>query len=321
MLDQTTKKRIKDLRGTLVGKIPDPKGQVEQIMIAMMYKFMDDMDTESLELGGKRSFFIGQYNKFSWGNLFESKVTGEELVKLYFNAIESMENNPNIPQLFRDIFKNAFIPYKDPQVLRIFLNQINEFQYSHDSEQLGDAFEYLLSSLNSQGEAGQMRTPRHIIDFIVESVNPTKEDTILDPSSGTSGFLISAYKKILKDISEGKEGSGVSETERKKIMSNINGYDISPDYLKIGLTNMYLHGFENPKVYEYDTLSSDEKWEEYFDIILANPPFFTPKQGIRPHNRFSVKSKRAEVLFVDYIISHLKPKGKAGIIIPDSILF
>jgi len=321
VLDQATKKRINDLRDTLVGKVPDPKSQVEQIMIAMIYKFMNDMDNESKNLGGNKSFFVDDFEKYSWENLFDAKVSGADLVELYTTAVESMEQNPNIPQLFRDIFKNAFIPYKDPETLRLFLSQINEFEYSYDSEQLGDAFEHILNSLSSQGDAGQFRTPRHIIDFIVEIIEPKKDEKILDPASGTSGFLISAFKYILKTNSEDEGGTGLSETERKKIMENINGYDISPDMVRIGLANMYLHGFDNPSVVEYDALTSEDKWNEYYDVILANPPFMTPKGGIRPHNKFGVKSNKAEVLFVDYILTHLKPKGRAGIIVPEGIIF
>ncbi len=321
MLDQKTKKRINDLRDTLVGKVPDPKSQVEQIMIALIFKFMNDMDKESADLGGKASFFVGEFEKFSWSNMFDPRVSGDELVELYSDAIESMDDNPNIPQIFRDIFKNAFIPYKDPETLRLFLKQINEFEYSKDSEQLGDAFEHILNSLSSQGDAGQFRTPRHIIDFIVKIVDPKKDETVLDPASGTSGFLISAFKHIVQSNSEKSSGDLLSADERKKIMKNINGYDISPDMVRIGLANMYLHGFPEPNVVEYDALTSEDRWNEYYDVILANPPFMTPKGGIRPHNKFGLKSNRAEVLFVDYILTHLKPKGRAGIIVPEGIIF
>jgi len=321
MLDQETKKKINDLRDTLVGKVPDPKSQVEQIMIALIYKFMNDMDKESTDLGGEASFFVGDFEKYSWDNLFGTKVSGSELVDLYSTAVESMEENPNIPQLFRDIFKNAYIPYKDAETLRLFLSQIDDFEYSKDSEQLGDAFEHILNSLSSQGDAGQFRTPRHIIDFIVEIVDPKKNETVLDPASGTSGFLISAFKHIVQSNSEKSSGDLLSAAERKKIMENINGYDISPDMVRIGLANMYLHGFPEPNVVEYDALTSEDRWNEYYDVILANPPFMTPKGGIRPHNKFGLKSNRAEVLFVDYILTHLKPKGRAGIIVPEGVIF
>jgi len=321
MLDQETKKKINDLRDTLVGKVPDPKSQVEQIMIALIYKFMNDMDKESTDLGGEASFFVGDFKKYSWDNLFGTKVSGSELVDLYSTAVESMEENPNIPQLFRDVFKNAYIPYRDTETLRLFLSQIDDFEYSKDSEQLGDAFEHILNSLSSQGDAGQFRTPRHIIDFIVEIVDPKKDDTVLDPASGTSGFLISAFKHIVNSNSDKSSGDLLSAAERKKIMENINGYDISPDMVRIGLANMYLHGFPEPNVFEYDALTSEDRWNEYYDVILANPPFMTPKGGIRPHNKFGLKSNRAEVLFVDYILTHLKPKGRAGIIVPEGIIF
>jgi type I restriction enzyme M protein len=84
---------------------------------------------------------------------------------------------------------------------------------------------------------------------------------------------------------------------------------------------MYLHKFTNPKINEYDTLSSEDRWNEYYDVILANPPFFSPKGGIMPHNRFGVKSTKAEVLFIDYIYEHLKPNGRAGIIVPEGVIF
>jgi len=196
MLDTITKKRINDCRDILVGKLPDPKAQIEQITIALIYKFMDDMDKETIELGGKAKFFSNytvpdpqnpekeitvEFAKYRWDALFDPKVTAAEMLKLYSEAIENMEKNPNIPQLFRDIFSNAYLPYRDPETLKLFLKTIGEFEYTH-SEDLGDAFEYLLQVMGAQGDAGQFRTPRHIIDFLVEAVNPQKTDIILDPA-------------------------------------------------------------------------------------------------------------------------------------------
>ncbi len=320
MLDGITKKRIDTLRQILVGKLPDPKAQVEQITNGLIYKFMNDMDEESISMGGKSTYFSGKYQKYSWKNLLDTKTSGIEKLSLYSEAIEQMYNNENLPELFREIFKNSFLPFKDPSTLNMFLKEINEFHYSN-SEKLGDAFEYLLSFMGSQGDAGQFRTPRHIIDFIVEIINPQKNETILDPACGTAGFLISSYKHILKQNTKKNLGDGLTTSDRKKIGENLNGYDISPDMVKMSLVNMYLHKFTNPKINEYDTLSSEDRWNEYYDVILANPPFFSPKGGIMPHNRFGVKSTKAEVLFVDYINEHLKPNGRAGIIVPEGIIF
>lgn len=91
--------------------------------------------------------------------------------------------------------------------------------------------------------------------------------------------------------------------------------------VRLSLVNLYLHGFTDPHIAEYDTLTSQDKWNEHADVILANPPFMSPKGGIKPHNRFSVQSKRSEVLFVDYMAEHLTPGGRAGIIVPEGIIF
>jgi type I restriction enzyme M protein len=342
MLDTQTKKRIDDCRDILVGKLPDPKAQIEQITIGLIYKFMDDMDKEAIELGGAPKFFSGDYEKYAWDKLFDTRVTASEMLNLYSEAIVSMDKNPNIPGLFRDIFKNAFLPYRDPETLKMFLKTIGEFEYTH-SEKLGDAFEYLLSVMGSQGDAGQFRTPRHIIDFLVAIIDPDKGDSILDPACGTAGFLISTYKHILLKYSTAAmhcastnifqynqlpdsekfslKGDQLTPDDRKKLIRNFAGYDISPDMVRLSLVNLYLHGFPDPHINEYDTLSSEDRWNENFDVVLANPPFMSPKGGIRPHKKFTISSNRSEVLFVDYIAEHLNPKGKAGIIVPEGVIF
>jgi len=339
MLDTTTKRRIDTARDILVGKVPDPKSQVEQITIALIYKFMDDMDAESEELGGKRKFFTGDYARYGWAKLMDRSLGGHEMLGLYGEGIAKMPENPGIPPLFRDIFKNAYLPYRDPETLKAFLKVIDEFSYDH-SERLGDAFEYLLSVLGSQGDAGQFRTPRHIIDFMVEVLAPQKHETILDPACGTAGFLISAYKYILAnnrinmDEQDGQDKnkasckscssmsiSSLTPDEKGRLAKNIKGYDISPDMVRLSLVNLYLHGFTDPHIYEYDTLTSEERWNEFADVILANPPFMSPKGGIKPHKRFGIQAKRSEVLFVDYMAEHLTPTGRAAIIVPEGIIF
>lgn len=315
MLDAATKRRIDSARSILVGKVPDPKTQVEQITTALIYKFMNDMDLESIGLGGKPRFFTGDFEKFSWNLVMSPKLGSQERLNLYGEAISTLSSNSNLPQLFQDIFRGAFLPYRDPETLSLFLKEIDEFIYDH-SEDLGDAFEYLLNVLGSQGDAGQFRTPRHIIDFLVRVVAPKTGEKICDPACGTAGFLISAYKFIAAS----KGSAGLSMEERTDLMTNLIGFDISPDMARLSRVNMYLHNFPEPQIFEYDSLTNDERWGDSFDVLLANPPFMTPKGGIRPHNRFSIKAKKSEILFVDYIMDHLKLNGKAGVIVPDGII-
>ncbi|TVQ95434.1 MAG: restriction endonuclease subunit M/S [Desulfovibrionales bacterium] len=320
MLDTATKRRIDTARDILVGKVPDPKSQVEQITIALIYKFMDDMDALSEELGGVRKFFADGYSQYGWAKLMRSGLGGHEALNLYAEAIAKMPENPGLPLLFRTIFKNAYLPYRDPETLRAFLKIIDEFEYDH-SERLGDAYEYLLSVLGSQGDAGQFRTPRHIIDFLVAVVDPKKHEVIIDPAEGTAGFLISSYKHILRENTDSSGTCTLTPDEKARLAQNLRGYDISPDMVRLALVNMYLHGFTDPHIYEYDTLTSLERWNEHADVFMANPPFMSPKGGIRPHNRFTVQSKRSEVLFVNYMAEHLTPNGRAGIIVPEGIIF
>ena len=321
MAKENIQKAIDDLRDTIVGKIPMPNTQVEQITLALLYKFMDDMDYAAVSLGGFPTFFSGEFEKYGWKKIMSQSIGAQIRYNLYTEALEKFYSHPKLPDTFKSIFKNATVPYRDPETLTNFLKIIDkEFDYS-DSEQLGDAYEYLLSVLGSQGDLGQFRTPRNIIDFIVEIVDPQKDHTILDPACGTGGFLISAYKYILKNNKENIDGDKLGFEEKKKILNNICGYDIEPSMVKIAEMNLFLHGAAEPKIHEYDTLTMDDRWNDKFDCILANPPFMTPKGGIKPHNKFGVKANRAEVLFVDYIQSHLNVNGRAGIIVPEGIVF
>jgi type I restriction enzyme M protein len=324
MLTQDTKKHIDAARQILVGVVPNPMSQVEQITNALIYKFMDDMDQQAIKAGGDPSFFVKDLEKYAWTKVMDSRLGNQERMNLYTEALMKFSEAKQLPQLFRDIFKQAFLPYRDPEVLGLFLKEISYFDYTH-SEELGNAYEYLLSIMSSQGDAGQFRTPRHIIDFIVDVLAPTKDDTILDPACGTAGFLISAYNYIKRqnegvDPETGKMRQ-LTADERRKLVNNFEGYDVDPTMVRMSQVNMYLHKFTTPKIYNYNTLASEDRWNDKFDLILANPPFMSPKGGIKPHNKFSVQANRAEVLFVDYIMNHLKPKGRAGIIVPEGIIF
>lgn len=324
MLNTETKRHIDNARDILVGVVPNPTAQIDQITNALIYKFMDDMDQAAIKVGAEPSFFVKDLEQYAWSRLMNERVGNQERMNLYSEALVKFGNASQLPQLFRDIFKSSFLPYRSPEVLGLFLKEVNYFDYAHP-EELGNAYEYLLQIMGSQGDAGQFRTPRHIIDFIVDVVNPTKEDKVLDPACGTAGFLISAYKHILKQH-DGKNDPERKEKpltpeQRRTLFNNFEGFDIDPSMVRIAQVNMYLHQFRNPKVGQYDTLSQDERWNDKYDVILANPPFMSPRGGIRPHNKFSIKSIRSEVLFVDYIMNHLRSKGRAGIIVPEGVIF
>ena len=325
MLTSETKRRIDAARNVLVGKLPLPTDQVELITLALIYKFMDDLDEESVKLGGKRSFFTGGLAKYRWRNLLPQTVSAEERVTLFSEGVEALghaQKAAHLPGLFRDIFRNAFLKFRDGRILTMFLTEVNGFAYSH-SEELGNAFEYLLQCMGTQGENGQFRTPRHIIDFIIACLDPHSGDKILDPACGTGGFLVSAYKHILAhSTSPGSTmpGDKLTHGQRQKLYANLAGYDTTDLMVKLSKVNLFLHGFPDPAIHIYDTLSNDARWNEKADLILANPPFMTPKGGVVPHTKFRIAAKKAEVLFTDYIAEHLTPDGRGGVIVPNGIV-
>lgn len=323
MLNSETKRHIDAARNVLVGVAPNPMTQIDQITYALIYKFMDDMDQSAIKLGGEPSFFVGELESYSYSKLMDSRLGNQERMNLYGEALTKFAEAKQLPELFRTIFRAAFLPYRSPETLGLFLKEINFFDYSHP-EELGNAYEYLLSIMSAQGDAGQFRTPRHIIDFMVNVLDPSKTDKVLDPACGTGGFLVSSYNHILEKHDGNDDALGLEQPltpdERRKLMENFEGYDIDPTMVRIAQVNMYLHQFKNPRVFQYDSLTNEERWNDKFDVILANPPFMSPKGGIRPHNKFGLTSTRSEVLFVDYILSHLRPNGRAAIVVPEGVV-
>jgi type I restriction enzyme M protein len=319
MLETKIKKIIDSSRNTLVSKFPDPMAQIEQISYALILKYLFDLDNWSVKNGGKPSFYTGKYEKYSWEILISKSVTGLELFNLYQNALIDFNSNEKIDKSLRDLFQEANVKTlsESPEVLKRLLKEINQFEY--ELESLGTPYEYLLSKMKTQGDLGQFRTPRHIIEFITEIVKPTKKDVILDPSCGTAGFLVQAYKYIEKKNTKRKPGDLLTHIDKKNIRNNLIGYDIEPRMVKFAKVLLYFNNVTKSNIHEYDTLTQDSRWNENADVVMANPPFMTPKGGIAPHNKFSIKTSRAEPLFVDYIIEHLNTNGRGAIIIPEGI--
>lgn len=306
-------KIVKDARNVLVGKVPDPQSQIDQITLALIYKFMGAKDAEAIALGIEPQFFVGECADYSFSKIMQA-TSNPKQYQMYTQGIDLLQKRSDLPETFTNVFKDAFIPYRDASTLHLFLEEINKIP-TENTEILGTAFEDLLSIMGSQGDAGQFRTPRHIINMIVDIVEPKKGETILDPACGTAGFLISAYNKI-------NEQDLTIEEREKLINEGLVGYDINPNMVKLSQVNLFLHGCKKPNIHLYDTLTEKDYWKDNYDVILANPPFMTPRGGIRPHELFSaINANRSEVLFTYYIAKHLKSQGRAGIIVPEGVVF
>ena len=308
-MDAEVKRRIDAACNILIGKLPDPRSQVEQITLALLYKFMDDMDLRLERSEGARRYFVDAYAKYSWAAILQARSQPEEMLALYREGIASMASNPKVPGLFEKVFDGVYLPYDDPVTLRSFLGIMDGFVYDN-SEQLGDAFEYTLSGFGYQGNAGQFRTPWHIVNFVVDIMEPQPHEVILDPSCGTAGFLISAFRHMEA------RGQAAQLTH-----ANFLGYDISPDMVRLSQCNMYLHGFADPSIYEHNTLVNEARWDECADLILSNPPFISLADNVWVSSYLTSNTRRSETLFVEYIMQHMTATGRAAIILPEGVLY
>lgn len=185
----------------------------------------------------------------------------------------------------------------------------------------GDLYEYMLSKVASAGENGQFRTPRHIIELMVEMVGPTPDDVICDPACGTCGFLVAAGEYLREHRPDALRDAKLSAHFHNRMF---HGFDFDDTMLLIGNMNMMLHGVEEPNIAERDSLATEHSGDaNKYTLILANPPFAgsldyenTAKDLLQ-----IVKTKKTELLFLALFIRIMKPGGRAAVIVPDGVLF
>jgi len=311
----STQDIIKKARNILVGKVPMPMEQCHEITKALIYKFISVEDLSSQKDGDEPTYFLGPAVEYRWDQLLEMRHSATEVARRYQAGLAYIGGREDIPAAFQSIYRDAFLPYNDAPTLRAFLEAVNAFE-TDNTETIGDAFEHLLRDTGAQGKAGQFRTPRHIIDFIVGIVNPQSNETILDPACGTGGFLAAAWQHIRRQA-----GAEFSVPVKNRLAANLVGYDLAPDMVKLAAIHLYLQHQQQPRIAVYDTISHDRHWNDHYDVILANPPFMSPAGIVAAHSRFYTQAKRTEVLFVDYIASHLTANGRAGVIVPEGIIF
>lgn len=325
---QELKKIIDNLRQIIVGKVAMPPDQIEQITLFLFLKQLSKKHDDLVRAKSKEIIFTGAYDRYHFDVLL--RHSGEELVKECREAVESLYKNPNIDTIVRRVFEKSYLKILDPKVLAAFLSYLNK-QFS-DSMDLGDFYESLLPILGTQNELGQFRTPRHIIDFIVRVADPAIGEKICDPACGTSGFLVASFNYLKRKYTDrgglpteasAKEGRlRLNPEQVKKLYTDtIYGWDMEPLMVKFSLANLYLHGLKNPNVSENDTLLNENLWQHTFGVIMANPPFITPKGGARRHSRFAITSNKTEVLFCEWMVHHLNFNGRLGMIVPEGIIF
>jgi type I restriction enzyme M protein len=216
--------------------------------------------------------------------------------------------------------KGARLTIPTPSLLQKAVDGLDAIPME-DRDTKGDVYEYMLAKIATAGQNGQFRTPRHIIQLMVEMTVPTPTDTICDPASGTCGFLVAAGEYI-----RDRHPNALTDPMLRQHFNNglFHGYDFDNTMLRIGSMNMQLHGVENPAISYRDSLAQEHAGDlEAYSLVLANPPFAgsldyesTAKDLLQV-----VKTKKTELLFLALFIRMLKPGGRAAVIVPDGVLF
>ncbi|WP_099364500.1 type I restriction-modification system subunit M [Fredinandcohnia onubensis] len=220
---------------------------------------------------------------------------------------------------FSKYMKDASFLINKPATLQKVVTALDSIPME-DRDTQGDIYEYLLSKLQTSGTNGQFRTPRHIINMMVELMRPTPEDVIIDPAMGSAGFLVSASEYLRKNYSDLFLVQGLKEHFHNTMFY---GNDMDTTMLRIGAMNMMLHGVDAPNIEYRDSLSEDNKDIEKYTLILANPPFTGSLDYESVSNDLLKieKTKKTELLFLSLFLRILKPGGRAAVIVPDGVLF
>lgn len=218
------------------------------------------------------------------------------------------------------VFQDATFGINSPSTLRKAMELINDINIKN-RDITGDLYEYMLSKLAVSGTNGQFRTPQHIIDLLVELMEPQLGEKIIDPACGTAGFLINAAEWMkLKH----KQSLYNTNTRQKFYDGTFTGYDFDRAMNRIATMNSYMHGFNKPNIAYRDSLSELPAHEhEHYDIVLANPPFAgsLDAERVDPAIRKIANTKKTELLFLARFLTLLKVGGRAAVIVPEGVLF
>ena len=307
------------------GGITNPLDVIEQFTYLLFIKQLDDVETtkenEANFLGVPyEPMFPGDCQKYRWSK-FKNLGSAEEMYDLVMNGVF-----PFIKNLHQD-GDSAYSRYMGDAIFKIptaamltkIVDGIDQLELGNEDTK-GDLYEYLLSKVATAGTNGQFRTPRHIIEMMVELTKPQPDDIIIDPAMGSAGFLIAAQTYLRKNHAD----LFLDEKKRNHFNNDMFfGNDMDRTMLRIGAMNMLLHGVDNPNISYRDSLSEQNTDVEKYSLVLANPPF----KGSLDYEAVSAdllkvtKTKKTELLFLALFLRILKKGGRGAVIVPDGVLF
>ena len=313
------------------GGISNPMTVIEQFTYLLFIRRLDErqlLEEKKANIAGipiQNEIYSSAEKELRWSSFKhkDPQTLFDLFTKPQINGLTVFEHMKEIGEgagVFAQYMKGATFMIPTPRLLDQVVQMIDKIQMD-DRDTKGDLYEYLLSKIASAGTNGQFRTPRHIIKMMVDMIQPTKEDTICDPSSGTAGFLVASGEYF----HDNHPDLFMDENFRKHYDSNMfTGIEFDSTMLRIGAMNLQLHGIESPNLIGKDALSvSNADIRNEYSLILANPPFkgSLDYDSVEGSILKTVKTKKTELLFLGLMLRMMKTGGRAAVIIPDGVLF
>jgi type I restriction enzyme M protein len=305
---------------------------IEQITYLLFLRRLDELQTleeqKALTLGlpiERRIFPEGKdakgrsYADFRWSRFkdFEARDLYDLINDHVFPFLRNLGGDSST---YAQHMKDARFTIQGPALLVKAVDMIAALPLE-GRDTKGDLYEYMLSKIATAGQNGQFRTPRHIIDLMVEMTAPTPKDVVCDPACGTAGFLVAVGESLRRhhpNLFHNQKSLFHFHNEL------FHGFDFDSVMLRIGSMNMLLHGIEQPNIVYRDSLAEDHAGEaEKYTLVLANPPFAgsLDYENTARDLQAIVKTKKTELLFLALFLRLLKPGGRAAVIVPDGVLF
>ena len=326
-------KRVRDVMRNDAGINGDAQ-RIEQIAWMLFLKVYDAKE-EDWEFDDEKYESIIPEN-LRWRNWAHTEnqndgLTGDQLLNFVnndlFSTLKKLEINPSTPirqSIVRTTFEDANNYMKDGVLMRQIINIIDELDFGsyEETHAFGEIYETILKELQSAGSAGEFYTPRAVTEFMAKMIKPQIGETMADFACGTGGFL-SSWIKELETIKDAK--GSISNEDSEKLYNSIYAIEKKQFPYMLCVTNMLLHGIDNPKVFHDNTLTKkllDYTEKDAFDVILMNPPYGgSEKEDIKQNFPTDLKSSETADLFIAVILYRLKKNGRAAVIIPDGFLF
>lgn len=314
------------------GGVSNPLSVIEQITYLLFIKRLDDLQTleenkaANLGIEMERHIFPDgnddqgrPYSDLRWSRFknFEARQMMDVVAERVFPFLRQMGE---VGSSYGEHMKDARLGFSNAALLAKTVDMLDKIPMD-DRDTKGDLYEYMLGKIASAGTNGQFRTPRHIIQLMVEMTQPTPEDVICDPALGTAGFLVAAGEYLRDNHPQALR----NEKLRNHFHNNMfHGFDFDPTMLRIGSMNMTLHGIDNPDISYRDSLAEEHGSDAgKYSLILANPPFAgsLDYETTAKDLQQIVKTKKTELLFLALFLRLLKTGGRAAVVVPDGVLF